>query len=171
MKNLVLPILLLSLALFTQCKKDPATSSDNIVGTWSVKTINCADCKSVSVGQGLTTTFAYTLTGKDIVSTLTFGADGKMTSTGSYTAVLDGDIDGIPYYQEVPSSQFSNTGNYVRNGNELTVTQSTGEVQTGTISNETSNACTFSYKINEVRNQNGITTTVSGTTVYTLERQ
>ncbi len=166
MRNLFQLLCLVSLIFITSCKKDEGPQG--IEGEWSVKSISCADCLSLTTDGADVYALRYTMTGKDISIKVTL-KDGNATSTGSYTSILEGDLDGLPYYQEIPFSKFEVNGTYVRNGNQMVVTNSSG-TQNSTITDETPNSFTLTTSQNEVKVQGGLVIRITGTIVLKLER-
>jgi hypothetical protein len=160
--------------LFTSCSKDPAenSSSSSLVGSWKVKSIKCDDCKSVTVVGGQSLDLIYKMTGEAIAIKVDINADLTMQSSGAYTAVLEGTLDGSPYYQEVPLSSYNFSGGYERKGDQLTVSNpADGASGVYSISNETASAMTWTTKVSQSNEpQPGITTQMSGTYVFTLEK-
>jgi hypothetical protein len=175
MKNAFSILTLLTLLLFTACKKDEAKSADNeLVGDWKFTAFSCPDGEQSGSTILGSFTQMFTIEGSDFDRTVSFNADGTYTSSGGFKAIMTQTVDGIEQSLETDLADAMLTGGtYEIDGNLMTFT-SNGESGTAEI---TINGNQLEVKQvvdrTDVVTQNGVTfsTSTFGTFTSNLEKQ
>lgn len=165
---------LFAFALFASlasCSKDnDSTESAAIMGEWTVTDISYEGTSSSAVG-GTTQTFDFTGTGYDMDLKISFEDNPKeYTAQGDYSINLVVDVAGQA--MEVPwtNVDFIGNGAWEKSGNTLTVTATTGEVQTATISELTDSKMVVKWDFSDSMTQQGTVMTQNVNGTYTFEK-
>ena len=162
---------LFAFALFASlasCSKDD--DSFEIMGEWTVTDISYTGTSSSAVG-GVTQTFDFTGTGYDMDLKISFEDTPKEYSAeGDYSIMLVVDVAG--QMMEVPwtNVDFIGNGEWEKDGNTLSVTASTGEVQTATIVELTDNKMVIAWDFMDTTTQQGTVMTQNVNGTYTFEK-
>lgn len=165
---------LFAFALFASlasCSKDDKTTTDTeIMGEWTVTDISYTGTSSSAVG-GVTQTFDFTGSGYDMDLKISFEDTPKeYTAEGDYSIMLVVDVAG--QMMEVPwtNVDFIGNGDWEKDGNTLTVTASTGEVQTATITELTDSKMVIAWDFTGTTTQQGVVMTQNVNGTYTFEK-
>jgi len=151
-------------------KEEDVTAEAAIMGEWIVTDISYEGTSTSGVG-GTTQSFDFTGTGFDMDLKISFSDDPKdYTAEGDYSIKLVTDFQGSPITTDWTNVGFIGSGDWVKTGNTLTVTASTGEIQSANIVELTDSKMIISWDFEDTMMQQGsvITQNVSGT--YTFEK-
>ena len=165
---------LFAFALFASlasCSKDedPATDA-GIMGEWTVTDISYEGTSSSAVG-GVTQTFDFTGTGFDMDLKISFEDNPKeYAAEGDYSINLVVDVAGTPMEMPWSNVGFIGNGDWEKTGNTLTVTASTGEVQTVTIIELTDSKMVIAWSFSDTMTQQGTVMTQNVNGTYTFEK-
>jgi len=165
---------LFAFALFASlasCSKDDETTAEtDIMGEWTVTDISYEGTSSSAIG-GVTQTFPFTGSGYDMDLKISFEDNPKeYTAQGDYSIQLVVDVAG--QMLEVPwtNVDFIGNGEWEKDGNTLSVTASTGEVQTATITELTDSKMVIAWDFVASTTQQGTVMTQNVNGTYTFEK-
>ena len=157
-------------ASLASCSKDDeSTAEAGIMGDWTVTDISYEGTSTSAVG-GVTQAFDFTGTGFDMDLKISFADNPKeYTAEGDYSIMLVTDFQGTPIETPWTNVGFIGSGEWVKTGNTLTVTASTGEVQSANIIELTDSKMVIGWDFEDTMTQQGATVSqdVSGTYTFT----
>jgi len=163
----------MKIASLASCSKDDDsidTTDTRIMGDWTVTDISYMGTSSSNVG-GVTIDADFTGTGYDMDLKISFDENpNEYTAEGDYSIMLVTDFQGTPIETPWTNVGFIGNGDWVKTDNTLTITASTGEVQSATITELTDNKMVIEWDFSQTTTLQGalVTQNVNGT--YTFER-
>ncbi len=155
------------------CSKDEesSNSSSDLIGTWHLASISCADGKSTTELGGEVFTSTYVTSSKDHDATVVFSENpNSYKSMGSYTAVSTVSSILGAQTQETPFTDFSATGTWRVEGNNFIVSSTGNPDQTAEITKLDAKNFEYKVRVNETTEVDGFKITSTGTYITKLTR-
>jgi len=151
MKKTILILITAGLFLTSSCSRSDSATTSDITGTWLYKSV--AGTISTPTGSG-------PMSCTNTSGTITLNSNGSYTMS-AVTSACNYTIAGMSI--PIPLSISGSSGTYVRSGNSLTTTPSSGQVFMMTIQEVTTTRMIL--KLNQM-----ITTGITADVTYTLEK-
>ncbi len=164
-------------AFFASCSEEPTTPGSGgggnaitIEGTWNVGSLEQQNGKIALNGIEFS---SFTMESSNESGTITFGSDGKVTSTDiAYTAAQTLTTAGIPNTTstDIPATSSTGTYTYDEATKTLTIEAAGSPTQEATVTEMTATKLVYLTKINESTTTMGITSTTTSDFSTTLTR-
>lgn len=174
MKNLFAMAFAAALAFtFAACSNDDdnGPAGDEIVGTWALTDIDYSGTSTTSSPAGAFTA-DFTGSGYDMDVTVTFEEDPNVYKTdGDYSIELVTEFNDQTFESQVENEGFIDDGEWERNGDTITITNSDGETTTSEIVSINASSMVIAYDFVRVTTENGATVEYSVNGTYSFDRQ